>query len=139
MTFYIRITEEHKVLSIGEIKIGNMLETFDMAMGYWTASEYKSQWIDGLKRVALGKDSALITSLTDPTSANYIVWWTLYARGSEVLVHNQLLILDHLTQAFKVDHPYAHVPSYSNRNEDGEEISEWVTTVAEIGVFLDSE
>jgi len=138
MRFYIQVKEERKTLSIGEIKIGMLQETFDMAMGYWTIFDYKRQWINGLRRVIRGKDSSLITSLTDPRSANYIVWWPLYVRGSDVLVHNQLLFLDQLKQNFCINDPYTHVPPYSNRNEDGDEISEWVTTLSDIELFLNS-
>lgn len=131
--------EEGKHHSIGEIKIGDFRETFDMAMGYWTIFDYKRQWVDGLRRVLTGKDSSLITSIMDPESANYIVWWPLYVRGSNVIVHNQLLFLDQLKQNFCIDDPYAHLPAYSNRNDDGDEISEWVTNISDIEIFLNSE
>lgn len=127
MQFRIKVNKQKNKDSVGEIKIGDFTETFDMATDYWTIFDYKRQWIDGLRRVVQGKDSSLITSLTDPKSANYIVWWPLYVRGSNVIVHNQLLFLDQLKQNFCIHDPYVHVPTYSNRNDDGDEIwnSSW--------------
>lgn len=139
MRFYIKVKQKGKGTLIGEIKIGDFCETFEMAGDYWTSIDYEQQWIVGLRRVLEGKDSCLITSMTDPKYANYIMWWTLYVRRPDVLVHNQLLFLDQLSHDFSVDAPYAHIPVYSNRNEEGDELSEWKTTMADIEVFLESE
>ena len=59
MEFYVKVTKERKRRSIGEIKIGDFIESFDMANDYWTVTDYKRQWTDGLRRVTQGKDSSL--------------------------------------------------------------------------------
>lgn len=125
----------------GEIVIGNFRETFVGSLVFWSLEEYDFHWRKALERlIAVGDRSALITDYVEPPaypySGGHIIWWPLYRDGDAVYVQNQLLFFAHLSQPFSPERPWDSVRDRRVVNEDGQKISEWVTTAEDIRHFL---
>lgn len=144
MTFSIRFLDEAESvvrdtskLKIGVIVIGNFEEHFEASLSYWSIENYQKQWRQALERIKSGETkSSLITSMYDPQTANFITWWPLYRDDQQVRVQNQLLFMDQINGLYNLANPYVHVPDRAAIDEDGNPISEWRTTIAEIEEFL---
>lgn len=127
----------------GRIVIGEFQETFAASLVFWSREEYGLHWRKALERlVTIGDRSALITDYveppTHPYSGGYLIWWPLYRDGDAVYVQNQLLFFEQLSRPFSAHRPWDSVRDRHAVNEDGQKISEWVTTVEDIRHFLSS-
>ncbi|MGW6534080.1 hypothetical protein [Streptomyces venezuelae] len=81
-------------------------------------------------------DSCLVTSITDPATADFVFCWPLYRRGTDVYVQNAVVFLGELADAFRPTEPWLSVEPRGTVDEDGNEISEWRTTIDEVRAFL---
>lgn len=118
---------------LGVIRIGEFSESFSCSLSYWERSSYLSQWREGLRRLLDGKgSSAIVTSMYNPESANFIFWWVMYAKGQSVYIQNHVLFLDELKVFFDEADVYRFVPDREVVADDGELISEWVIDVNDI-------
>jgi hypothetical protein len=121
----------------GALKLGDFQEDFLASLSYWNPAAYRSQWQEASERLVEGKDRpALITSMHDPRTANFIVWWPLYRDGDSVHVHNQILFLDELVQPFDESDLYRAVPPRETKTDEGDPISEWTVRLSNIEEFL---
>ena len=85
------------MVAIGVIRLGEDHEYFESVLGFWGLDDYKAIWTAGLRRLISGAStSCLATSVTDPSSANFVEVWPLYREESDVYVQNHLLFLDQL-------------------------------------------
>jgi hypothetical protein len=120
-------------LSMGKITLGTFSERFEIVLEFWSKSDYELQWIDGVRRILEGSPiSNLITSLTNPITANFIVWWPMYGEDSVCVFQNQVLFMDQLSDSFDIDDPYQSVGDRNQISEDGDRISEWVVPLDEM-------
>lgn len=118
---------------IGEIHIGEFKERFESSIEFWTAARYESQWAEALSRLGPEKaKSCLITSITDPATANFVFWWPMYLVGDNVHFQNHVLFTSEVRGTFDPNDPYFHVPERRVTNEDGERISEWVVPFGDV-------
>ncbi|MEU5778366.1 hypothetical protein ABZ819_34385 [Streptomyces venezuelae] len=119
--------------------MGDFSETFPMDLSYWGLDDYRASWVRALRRVDAGRDevdSCLVTSITDPATANFVFCWPLYRRGTDVYVQNAAVFLGELADAFRPTEPWLSVEPRGTVDEDGNEISEWRTTIDEVRAFL---
>ncbi len=124
-------------LRLGLIVIGDFEERFEASLSYWAVEDYQKQWKQALERIIAGEPkSSLITSMHDPQNANFVTWWLLYRDGQQVHVQNQLLFMDQISGPYDLANPYVYIPDRETVDEDGNRISEWRTTIAEIEEFL---
>ncbi len=128
---------------LGKIVIDNFRETFAPSLSFWTRDQYEMQWIRALEKLVAGEDrSALITDYVEPptevTSNSYLVWWPMYREGDTIFVQNHLLFFHQLSRPFSLDRFWESVPDRRIVGEEGQKVSEWVTTVQDIRDFLDS-
>lgn len=124
----------------GVITIGAFQERFIASLDYWAAKDYLQHWKQAVNRIVHGSTpSCLVTSMHDPATANFIVWWPMYRVGSVVCIQNQVLFLDSLSSPFNQDDPFSQVSERVVVNEDGEKISEWVISVKDLEAFLKEE
>lgn len=115
------------------ITIGGFQERFESSVEFWSESQYELQWAKAVQRLLSGAaKSALITSITDPSSANFLVWWPIYKIGSSVHFQTHVLFLSELDRAFDPENPYQHIPQRATTSDDGEPISEWVLPFHEL-------
>jgi hypothetical protein len=126
-------SEKQNGLIYGQIKIGGFSEKFSSSLDFWSVADYKNHWRKAIGRIlARNSKSALITSIDNPTSSNFYIWWPMYLLGEKVYVQNQLLFLDQLHEPFDLENPFKYVPSRQTHNEDGEKISEWVVDFSDL-------
>jgi CdiI N-terminal domain len=124
-------------VAIGAISLKGGHERFESVLGFWELDDYKRSWIAGLRRLVSGAStSCLATSVTDPSSANFVEVWPLYREESDVYVQNQLLFLDQLPREFDPTEPWESVDPRSVVDEDGQRISEWRVSIDDIQEFL---
>jgi hypothetical protein len=136
--FSIRLSDnmfdsEGDSVSSGSIKIGNFEEAFQASLSYWDRSRYLSQWKEALNRLLSGeRSSAIITTMYDPNTANFIFWWVMYLIGDDVHIQNHVLFLDELERSFDENDLYSFIPERETQNEEGESVSEWVVGLSSI-------
>lgn len=65
---------------VGEIKIDDFYETFDIPLNWWPLTMYEKQWHEGLKRIETKNVSCLITKIYDLHKAPFIDWWLYYIK-----------------------------------------------------------
>jgi len=124
---------------IGSIHINSFSETFRSPVSYWKRNEYLSQWYSGLNEIISGKKkSAIVTSMYDPTSTNFIVIWPLYLVGKDVFIQNRILFIEDLKEPFNEASLSSYIDDRETINEDGEVISEWKVSISDINRALAS-
>jgi hypothetical protein len=142
MNFLINLTDQEFVdgderFQVGDIQIGEFHETFMASLSYWTKLDYLIQWKVALTRICNGNDkSCLITSMFDPSIANFIFWWTLYLDENTVHIQNQILFLNLLDKPFLELNPYEFIRTRETVTDEGDKISEWDVDVDDIKVYL---
>jgi hypothetical protein len=123
----------------GLITLGDFKETFESSLYIWSKQDYLSQWQSGLRMLLDGETkSALITEYTGMDESTHLVWWTLYRDSNFVHVQNQLLFFDQLHKQFSLGDLSESVASRRTTNEDGDQLSEWTVTLADIRRFAES-
>jgi len=129
--------EQDPMVAIGVIRLGEDHEYFESVLGFWGLDDYKAIWTAGLRRlISSASTSCLATSVTDPSSANFVEVWPLYREESDVYVQDHLLFLDQLPHELDPTEPWASVRPRSVVDEDDQRISEWRVSVNDIGEFL---
>jgi hypothetical protein len=123
--------------AIGEIVLGEFSELFLASLSFWTKAQYEAHWREALNRIVQNvSPSGLITTMYDPVVANFIFWWPMYRQGSDVIVHNQMLLLMEIEERLDPNNPYSLIPEYYRVSEDGEKVSEWRISIGDVCTFL---
>ena len=122
---------------LGLLTIGSYVERFVAATTYWDVTRYRRHWQQAITRIVQGSvTSTLITSMYDPAVANFIYWWPMYRLGHTVQFQNHILFLNELETLFDPNDPFRFVPERMIINSDGEKISEWSASIADLEGFL---
>ncbi len=121
----------------GSLVLGDFSEQFDSDLSYWSVADYRRHWREALQRALDDQISALITSVSDPTSANFIFWWPLYPGGDVVRVQNHVLFLSEHPD-FALARWYDVVPPRAEVNEDGDRVSEWSVSKESVKACLEA-
>src|SRR5215211_3287823 len=117
MSFSIRfLTDEvslpiaQEEVSIGEIKIDDFSERFRASLSYWDQKKYENHWKRAIEGIVdnTTSTSCLITSMYDPSIANFIIWWPFYRVGNIVYIQNQIFFLESLQEPFNENTPFIH-------------------------------
>jgi hypothetical protein len=122
--------------SCGLITIGEFEERFIVPLNFWNASDYEKHWKNAIKRILINKSSCLITAMYNPKYANFINWWPLYREHGKVYIQNHILFFKELKQPFDPKNPFTFIPEHERTTEDGEKISEWVTSINDLTDYL---
>lgn len=119
-------SEKVNMIARGEIVLGGFRENFESCLSFWNRDRYEQQWREGVTHFVMsGTNSCLITSINDPTTSTFFVWWLLYPEGQDCVLQNHLLFLDQLPAPFEISKAYEFVPARQSMSEEGEPISEW--------------
>lgn len=122
---------EGDLVALGALEIGGGKEQFYASLSYWDREDYLCQWQYGVSRILSGyKKSAIVTSMYDPSSANFIFWWVMYLIGDNVHIQNHVLFLDELIVPFDESNIYSSIPEREIITDEGERISEWIIDVS---------
>jgi CdiI N-terminal domain len=141
MSFSIHVIDKYKHTKTedkelnGEIEIGDFRENILIPISFWPIQKYVSQWkeaIDSISDGTTGKKSALITQIYDPEDAEYVNCWPIYRDGETVFVQNRLLFKKDLDEGFNPENIERYIDKRESIDEDGNEISEWKTTISEL-------
>ncbi|MGF1751124.1 hypothetical protein [Vibrio cionasavignyae] len=123
----------------GQLIIGDFSEGFHASTSYWDRKKYLSQWVKGLEVILKGGNkSAFITTMYDPTTANFIFWWVMYLVGNDVYIQNHVLFMDELGEPFNESDFVKFVPERETFTEYGEPISEWKVSIDDIRRALET-
>lgn len=115
----------------GRITIGSFSEVFEASLEFWTEDDYKRHWNSAIRRTTEGNvKSCLITSITNPQTANFLFWWPVYRDGDQAVFQNQVLFLHESRASFNPAEPYDFVPDRETLSEDGAPVSEWRVPLA---------
>lgn len=122
---------------VGRIIVDAFTETFPMDLTFWDPKHYEKSWASALRLVE-GADvttSCLVSSVTDPKTANFVSCWPLYRIHSDIFVQNHLIVFDDLDHAFDPENPWFSVRPREVIDEDGNNISEWRVDVEAVRRF----
>ena len=126
-------------IGCGQITIGSFREKFEIVFEYWSSKQYEQQWREAIERVINNRNtSCLVTSITDPASANSIFLWPMYPVDNMIAIQNHLLFMDDLSEPFDPSDPYRFVRPREILSDEGGRISEWLTTFEEMRAWLNS-
>ncbi len=115
---------------LGEIQIEEFVESFHSDHSYWSMDQYIAQWEAAKKLAIAGTPSLFITSITKPSSTNFIRCWVCYPVGTELIFREQILFLDQLSEPFNEGNPHVHIEPYEC--EDDEPVSEWRIAISSV-------
>ncbi|WP_057920892.1 hypothetical protein [Lysobacter capsici] len=117
----------------GRIQVGEFTEPLLCPIGYWARQDYVEQWLHALDQICMGKEkTALIVSIYDPESSNFVMVWPLYLIGDNVHVQNSIIFLEHLDEVFDAGKVGMYVEDHATISDEGEKISEWIVPVEAI-------
>jgi hypothetical protein len=117
----------------GRIVLGEFAERFVAPIGSWSRSDYERQWIEGAKRLI---DGAVESAFVEEAGRR---WWTAWRVGVEVLIQQRLLVHQSMKPAWTAtpeEIPYDLVGQRQTHSANGEPISEWTVTVADLEDFV---
>ena len=112
----------------GKIVVGDFSERFGVVLVSGCISDLAVTWADEIRQLLVGKESVALR--TQPQFA-----WVLYRDGCRILVTEQFLGPGWPGE-FDADGRIRAIPPFQSRNEDGESVSYWETTVGAIRGFL---
>jgi hypothetical protein len=84
--------------------------------------------VDGVNVVLQGRPACFITSITDPETSNFIRTWACYPVGDQLAFQEMIIFMDDIDGPFDLSNPHKHVPKHETVTEDGDSISEWLTS-----------
>jgi len=117
----------------GKLEIGGFSEDFHASTSYWDSEKYLSQWKQGLEYICAGSDkSAVITTMYNPATANFIYWWVMYRVGRDIYMQNHVLLMEELDEPFNENDFQVFVPDRQTVTEEGEVISEWKVCIDDV-------
>jgi hypothetical protein len=120
----------------GVIKIGDFEERFECSLGYWMPMKYQAQWLNAVDQLLQGRTRvALVSSITDPTTANFLFWWPIYSIDGSAHFQQQILFREDFPHAFDFESLLESVPVYESVYEEGQKLSEWVTSIEDIRIW----
>ena len=122
----------------GRIIIGDFTESFRVPLGFWDAADYRRSWRQAFQVLNANphSTSCLMTSMTDPRNSNFLVCWPMYREGEDVYIQNTIIFLDEIEEAFNPAAPWVSVGSRHGIDEDGNKISEWITSMDSLREFF---
>jgi hypothetical protein len=123
----------------GRITIGDFTETFVVPLGFWDESDYRRSWRRAFEVLddAADSTSCLMTSVTDPRESDFIVCWPMYRAGEVVYIQNAMIFLDETgAEDFDPAVPWRFVSPRQETDEDGNKVSEWITSMGSLREFF---
>lgn len=113
--------------------LGDFEERFIAPIGWWQPRDYERQWILGARRLLAGASSSAFTVEAGK------LWWVAWRTGAGVVIQQRLLLGEQMEPAWTAtadEMPYELVGECVTHTEQGDQISTWRVTIAEIHDFV---
>lgn len=125
--------------ALGRIVIGDFTETFRVPLGFWYESDYRRSWRQAFEVLNANPHatSCLMTSMTDPGNSNLLGCWPMYREGGDVYIQEAMIFLDEIEEDFDPAAPWDSVGPREVIDEDGNKISEWITSMSSLREFFE--
>jgi hypothetical protein len=121
----------------GRITLGECSEEFVAPLVYWTEGDYRGQWREGAERILNGRErSCFVAAMRQSPLDGAMFLWPAFRDGEVVYIQHKLLLPELVIGSFEPSNPYAQVDERRTISEEGEPISEWTISVADIARFL---
>ena len=123
--------------ALGKITIGDFREDIFVNLCSWNQDRYRQQWKRAVSRIVSGESqSALIVEYGDPPDLNYVMLWPMFRVADAVYIQNRMLFFSQLTIPFSPDSPWDSIEDRKTVNPEGQQISEWRTSMDSLRDFL---
>lgn len=139
MPFAIEICElRNDQTALGRILIGSFCERFELITSYWSTLDYQEHWQNALHYLISHRQSAVaLMTWMAPVSVEAIRRaWILYRENDRVFVQERVFIPGEHPATFDNNEMMVNLRPRETRDEEGNKISEWETSVAAIKGFL---
>ena len=119
----------------GEITLGDYRERFLAPITLWSRERYEQHWREAADRLLRGGERTAFFTVA------WQFWWTMARQGEVVLVQEELLTGDRGEPLGPVLDPevvpYELLEPVRLQSEDGNEISTWRVTIADVKAFAE--
>lgn len=115
----------------GCITLGDYNERFIAPLGTWAKADYERQWIEAAHRLVSGHERTAFVI------APFRCWWTMWHEGEDVFVHEELLTTERYAGPYDGGVPYRLIEERCTEAEDGDQVSEWRVSFADIREFVE--
>jgi len=117
----------------GEVTLGAYRERFLAPLGVWSRERYERQWREAAERFLEGAERTAFFTVA------WQFWWTMARDGQTVLVQEELITGERtevLGSAPDPDVvPYELLKPIRCQSDDGQQISTWHITLADVVAF----
>ena len=121
----------------GALTLGGSVERFRSSLNYWTIADYERQWGASLRTIGERSASALVVSIEEPSSMNFLNWWVMYPDDDTVFFQEQMRFFEEGGELFDERDIERFIYPHSRYSDEGEKYSEWAIHRSEIERFLD--
>jgi hypothetical protein len=129
--------------AIGEITLGSFRDNFAASLHTWTKGHYEAQWQVAIDHLLKGNSkAALITEYINPEVSSRLRWWPMYRVGHTAYFQEGLLFFENaptslinFSEPFCLDQQFTYVPEHQTVSDEGDSISEWSVSLAEVEAF----
>ena len=121
----------------GCIEINGEIEYFYAPANYWSQRKYLQSWRHSLlEGMSNNSHAALLTSMRDPKSANFLSYWILYFELDAVYIQSGILFLKEWKSVFSPEVINSYFSEREDVDEDGQKISQWKIDHDSVSCFL---
>ena len=117
----------------GEVTLGEYRERFLAPLVVWSRERYEQQWREAAVRFLEGAERTAFFTVA------WQFWWTMAREGQDVLVQEELITGERAAMLGPAPDPnvvpYELLQPIRLRSEDGQHISTWHVTLADVASF----
>ena len=109
----------------GEITVNNYTKKMSIPVAYWTLSEYKKQWFNGIERIKTHDTSCLVFAAEDENTGPVVYWFLLYKKNGKILMQIHLFVDESYEEyignnLITLENCYDFIPAYHTHYKDHE-------------------
>lgn len=124
---------------MGKIQVDGFEEEFELTLDYWSKEHYEKQWKTQIQRLINSENNIIIGLMTwmhKPGVKDNYRSWVLYREGKRVFVQEILFPANNPLPCFDENESLINAPEREEVTEEGEKISQWETSVADLEAFV---
>jgi hypothetical protein len=121
----------------GRLTLGHFREEFQAPLFEWAPGDYAAHWLETARRLVQGAPVAVFLTHMLRPDAPYHLGWPAWREGDRIYVQERLFLREQLGDTFDPEHPEVHAGPRQRISVEGEPISEWQVTLADVAAFLE--